>query len=274
MPAAVAAVPAAIGLIGSGLSYMSAKDAQSAAEDQANKQREMQERGLSLSEWQARKAEERAMLEEKMFAPIKERLIREGMSEKPAGWDTAANQIKGAYGELSRRMGTANPNAGLAAAGMQTAALRKGSSLAEAYQAAKDKQRAALMGLMGLDNSQQMRSAEERANAQRLGQMGSLASSFGTWANQMGQSAQQGYNNAWKGLAQGIASGSDWLTNRNVSEAPEMASTENYGYQQPMQPITPNIPSGYSGLMPPSNIGVDDSTYDSYFTPGDYTIKD
>jgi hypothetical protein len=257
--------------------------AQDAASDEAEKQRQMEEKNMAFNQQRYQESQARRDKEEALFRPIKERVIGEAMADKPAGWDRSENLINQQYGDVVRRASMGNANSGINAALVQGAGLQRASTLTSAYADAKERQRQALTGLMGvgMQSAQSMTGDVNQAGSQYGSQMGNTASSYGRNAAMMGQAASNAYGQAisglgtawsdaggWKGVKEGINSGIDTLkgwyggntgitTNSAMNQSPmeplpERQIMSTYGLNIPKQTdMLSERPSPGNDLMPP-----------------------
>lgn len=236
--------------------------AQEAASDQAEKQNKMNEENLAFARQRYSENKARRDKEEELFRPIKERVIGEAQSDKPAGWDKQANIINQGYGDVIRRASAGNQNSGLGASMVQGANLGKTSSLASAYADAKEKQRLSLTSLMGtgMQSAQSMTGDVNQSGRDQSTQMGNMANAYGANAAGLGQAASNAYSNAitgvgraWAGgefgkigdaLSSGYGAVKDWFN-------PTEASTSAYMPNGPIQPIEPRSELSTYGMNLP-----------------------
>ncbi len=187
---AAAAAPgmytAGASLIGSGLSYLGAKGAQSAAD----RQQAAQNAAMAQEQELRRQMYEREM---GYVTPIRDRLTAEAMSSQPLDYALVSAQIKKNYADAQRKF-AGMANSGVGAAALRGTQLGQASDLGTAYAQGLQARRNLQMGLLSKDNSAALGSGYAGA----YGQQAALA---GQRAGQYGQLAAQG----WQGFGQGLS---------------------------------------------------------------------
>lgn len=184
---------AAVAIIGAGLSYAQASQAQKNAKEASEKQ--AKEMGFASAEAKRQYDEQQAM-----YKPAKEKLMNEAMAETPSDYDKYADIVRRQYDQTLRRLGGGNTaNSGLASSQMIGAELNKASDLAGAYTQAKDKQRNLTMQLLGHDRSAQ-------TGATYLDSIYKDADYQGDQARAFGEAAAKNYGDFKTGVL-GIAGG-------------------------------------------------------------------
>ena len=212
MPAA--AIPAVMGLVGTGLSYFGQKEASEAAQQGANAQTSAMNQANQLAAQQY--ADEKAL-----YDPVRKKLISQNMAAIPSDYAQYTNAINKNYGNVERNMLNGSvQNSGLVTSQIQGAEMNKASSLAEAYNRAKQEQSRNLMALLGHDRSAQMAQSA-------LGTQENLANMYGNQAAIAGRNAQLGSQGVISGIG-GLAK-LDWnkIFNSNSTTTNNTAPTTN-----------------------------------------------
>lgn len=189
------ALPLVAGMIGSSLiggaaSMMGANKAGKAASSAAD-----QQRNLSLQDLMFR--QKMYEDEQRLYGPLRQRLVNEAMSDRPLGYDVTSGQIRRAYADQNRRaLGLAYqmPGSGLMSNALQSGRLNLASDLANAYQRGMDARRQMGMAVAGGDKSAQLGMNYSQG-------LGNLSNFYGQQANQFNQAAAQGWQNFGQSLS-------------------------------------------------------------------------
>jgi hypothetical protein len=251
MPAAVA-VPVATTVVGAGLSLMQGKSAQKAAGEAAEKQE-------ALTREQMAERKQQYAEQERIYGPVRDKLIRENMAETPPDYEKYADTVKRNYGKIYRAPLAYGGNTGLGAAMVQGARMREASDLAGAYTQAKEAQRKNLMALLGKDQSVALGQAY-------AGGMSGPANLYGQQAAMLGQTAANQYGAAAKGLTDTLYGLGRWAA--QPGETPEYTQT-NFATPQMEQSQIQPTPQSDASLYPPSN-----TSSESYQSPYDWRLND